>query len=996
MSNRLDLNSATSAELLTLRGLGKTTAKKLIAFRETHDPPLTYQQLIEELGISLKRINRWVAGSILPLSEDPPHVSGEEMSSATSANESSEEEQPVDTSFVDWQSKVRLLEEEGAVLVSETDKQMEVIHSLSRDNYSLKEQLSERESELSVEIIKSSRLEETIEQLRRDREDQQALNNKLQDLLAQEKTNHHFNLESAAVLKDSLTMATETTNNINLELINKTDACRQTEDLLAQATIKGDTLRIQVMQLTDQNNTLIGETQKLRIDTGRLQELVTNLQSSTAPGGKVTLNPYVTRPMINPSPLDHLAQHALVTPSIPPPPLATHSTVHLQYEDTQVKGKLNNHGQARGGDTEGTASSYHRPDKSTHHDLAPMSAPPGFQHIQRSPQQTQPLSTTRHVNDARQLPGYPSRAPYRPKSKPQYNPRYYDEQSVPNNDVDQGRPQYYNQPPQQYAHARDVYQPQPWSYNGTPSRHEVNPGNQNQGPVAQDGGSMFAMRHLDNTRQMPGHTRAQEHEIGYHGLEYPSPDSRVNRARNKSCGRPKRECSSSNTDSDSETDSYSSDDQSAPRTDKRKSMDPAPPRMSTFDGEGRTWRAFKIQFREYSRIYKWNTQTRLDRLMASLRGKALLFIGKKDRSERRDYKKLMKSLERRYGLEELPSNHRKQLLVASQESTETLEDFAERVYTLTTDGYPEAGKDLVVTLATDYFLKGCRDKYAALSVSNLRLRKYSRVVSHMREFINNQRVLGVTKPASHNARQVTFDALDNDSIPVKSQQPDTRSTSPRRGCSRCGDLRHSATDCRSRNDNYRTPSPSGTCFTCGSRFHFQRNCPEYKPKDSGGCYSCGDRSHLARDCPRGMRPRTPSPNYRYGPPPSPTRRPGRSPSPNDRYAKPSSSDNRYSRPNSSTQYAGSSPNRPRGRSPSPRYGCNVCGDRTHADRDCPRDKQPTQQDRQQFSREPADQYMQRNRSPTKSGCFNCGDLGHFKVNCPKLQGGDQKRANLNS
>ena len=62
--------------------------------------------------------------------------------------------------------------------------------------------------------------------------------------------------------------------------------------------------------------------------------------------------------------------------------------------------------------------------------------------------------------------------------------------------------------------------------------------------------------------------------------------------------------------------------------------------------------------------------------MASLRGKALLFIGKKERSERRDNKRLMKSLERHYGLEELPSNNRKQLLVASQESNETLEDFA--------------------------------------------------------------------------------------------------------------------------------------------------------------------------------------------------------------------------------------------------------------------------------------------------------------------------------
>ena len=78
----------------------------MIAFRETHDPPITYQQLTEKLGISLKRIKKWLVGSILPLSEDPLHVNGDEMSSATSANDSSEEEQPVDITFVDWQSSI--------------------------------------------------------------------------------------------------------------------------------------------------------------------------------------------------------------------------------------------------------------------------------------------------------------------------------------------------------------------------------------------------------------------------------------------------------------------------------------------------------------------------------------------------------------------------------------------------------------------------------------------------------------------------------------------------------------------------------------------------------------------------------------------------------------------------------------------------------------------------------------------------------------------------
>ena len=120
-----------------------------------------------------------------------------------------------------------------------------------------------RKSELSFETIKLCRLEETLEQLKRDRDDQQALNNQLQDILVQEKTNHHLTRDSASELHDSLTLATETTNNINVELINKSDVCRQAEDLLAKITIKGDTLRLQVKQLTEQNNTLIVENKKL-------------------------------------------------------------------------------------------------------------------------------------------------------------------------------------------------------------------------------------------------------------------------------------------------------------------------------------------------------------------------------------------------------------------------------------------------------------------------------------------------------------------------------------------------------------------------------------------------------------------------------------------------------------------------------------------------------------------------------------------------------------
>ena len=49
-----------------------------------------------------------------------------------------------------------------------------------------------------------------------------------------------------------------------------------------------------------------------------------------------------------------------------------------------------------------------------------------------------------------------------------------------------------------------------------------------------------------------------------------------------------------------------------------------------------------------------------------------------------------------------------------QDEDETLEDFADLVYVTTTNGYPDAPDDLIEVISVDHFLRGCKNKQAAL------------------------------------------------------------------------------------------------------------------------------------------------------------------------------------------------------------------------------------------------------------------------------------------
>ena len=76
--------------------------------------------------------------------------------------------------------------------------------------------------------------------------------------------------------------------------------------------------------------------------------------------------------------------------------------------------------------------------------------------------------------------------------------------------------------------------------------------------------------------------------------------------------------------------------------------------------------------------------------MSCLSDKAVKFVERLKKDERREYGPLFKALSKRFGKCDPPSTLRKQITTAVQGSDESLEEWADRIWALMLDGFPEA------------------------------------------------------------------------------------------------------------------------------------------------------------------------------------------------------------------------------------------------------------------------------------------------------------------
>ena len=311
------------------------------------------------------------------------------------------------------------------------------------------------------------------------------------------------------------------------------------------------------------------------------------------------------------------------------------------------------------------------------------------------------------------------------------------------------------------------------------------------------------------------------------------------------------------------SDEFSAGESTDPDQDNRRQWGDrkSNPKLPRFDGSEDDWEVFSFQFRELAHTGRWSKRVRLEKLISCLKGTAVKFVKRRPSKIRRNYKKLMEALEKRYCTTDQPCTLRKQLASVCQLVDESLETWADRIYALTLDAYPQIGPNLAESLAVENFLKGCREKRIALTVSSADNppRTIPKAVRKMRELGECHKLFLGSISSPVKARKVSFESTSspksNDSDTVRriegllekqfgllltalqkpaqtagSKAPDTPSAPPASkvsGCFVCLSPDHFARECPSRpRGRARSASPSIICYHCRKPGHISMNCPE--------------------------------------------------------------------------------------------------------------------------------------------------------------------------
>ena len=137
------------------------------------------------------------------------------------------------------------------------------------------------------------------------------------------------------------------------------------------------------------------------------------------------------------------------------------------------------------------------------------------------------------------------------------------------------------------------------------------------------------------------------------------------------------------------------------------------PKMS-FDGT--YWRGFVSQFEAYARRMQWTELDKVDAFAMCLRKEAAEYFSVLPETVKDTFDGIKLKFEQFFKRNDSPSTIRWEILSTEQREDETLEKYLARLQKLISSAYPDSKQmELHSSLFIEAFLKGCRDKAAAVA-----------------------------------------------------------------------------------------------------------------------------------------------------------------------------------------------------------------------------------------------------------------------------------------